>query len=155
MAALTNITVGRSVALMTVIDDDPPPSIEIVPILTDVAEGEAMSWRVTLSEPMGTAFGVTGRFTVPASGAEMRTDDLTADRLAAWFIDPAVSPAALSEIGFQVPLAYLAPGETTATVSIATAADGVPDGIELLAFDAVVAPLVSTTVSLSASVRDL
>ncbi len=155
VAALDNITVGRSVALMTIIEDDPPPSIEIAPILTDVAEGEALTWQVTLSEPMGTAFGVTALFTVPSSGRELHTDDFTADQLSTWFIDPAIPPIALSELGLQVPFAYFAPGETTATVTIATVADGAAEGIELLAFDAQIAPLSSTAVSFTASVRDV
>ncbi|OIK29589.1 hypothetical protein [Streptomyces malaysiense] len=81
--AVHGAVVGSYGGGVTVHDDDPAPAMTVTPLANRVTEGQSLTWRVTLSEPvdmdMSALFGVAP----PAGGAELSTKDVPA----AWLRD--------------------------------------------------------------------
>ncbi|MER6329406.1 hypothetical protein ABT298_08735 [Streptomyces sp. NPDC001034] len=79
--AVHGAVVGSYRGGVTVHDDDPAPTMKVTPLAGRVAEGQSLTWRVSLSEPvdmdMGAVFGVTP----PATGPELSTKDVPASWL--------------------------------------------------------------------------
>ncbi|MFK0111514.1 hypothetical protein [Streptomyces sp. NPDC091217] len=79
--AVHGAVVGSYRGGLTVRNDDPAPTVTVTPLADRVTEGEALKWRISLSEAADT--DITALFVpVPVSGPELSTKDVDAQWLA-------------------------------------------------------------------------
>ncbi|MCX2180615.1 hypothetical protein KV205_08770 [Streptomyces sp. SKN60] len=133
--AVRGTVVGAHRGGVTVRDDDPMPEVRVTPVADAVTEGQALVWRVTLSQPADADVMGGVSFLAPAGGApELSTADVDPE----WVRDTYGSvpdPARLlsrpeypdAYAGFAVPA-----GETVAEVRVPTVRDGVAEPVETL-----------------------
>jgi hypothetical protein len=124
------IAVGAFSGGLQVRDDDPSPTLAVRLVKSPVAEGSALTYRVTLSAPSNR--DVFGWFDLvaPAAGrAELATDDVPADWLLGQGVEPPAKPVPLSRLGLE-PTFDLPPGSTSVDLTVPTTADSRPEGSE-------------------------
>ncbi|WP_316768034.1 alpha/beta hydrolase [Streptomyces sasae] len=79
--AVHGAVVGSYRGGLTVRNDDPAPTVTVTPLADRVTEGEALKWRISLSEAADT--DITALFVpVPVSGPELSTKDVDPQWLA-------------------------------------------------------------------------
>ncbi|MFJ2813455.1 hypothetical protein [Streptomyces sp. NPDC087294] len=74
--AVRGAVVGAHRGGISVEDDDPMPTFTVTPVADRVAEGQPLTWRLTLSEAADVGLGVTFATRPPADGAELSTRDV-------------------------------------------------------------------------------
>lgn len=138
--AVRGVVVGAHRGGVTARNDDPMPKVTLTPVADDVAEGAALTWRVTLSEPTDADVSAGVVLKPVTGGAELSTADV--DR--AWLEerighvpDPAVPLSRASEgegsegEGLYLGV-YFDAGQTVAEVKVPTVKDGVAEPTESL-----------------------
>ncbi|MFF7969978.1 hypothetical protein [Streptomyces sp. NPDC007905] len=76
--AVRGAVVGSYRGGITVHDDDPAPKVTVTPLADRVAEGQALKWRVSLSEPVDVNLGTAFMAVAPVTGPELSTKDVSA-----------------------------------------------------------------------------
>ncbi|MEW1696266.1 hypothetical protein ACIQCR_12245 [Streptomyces sp. NPDC093249] len=130
--AVRGTAVGSHRGGVTAVNDDAMPKVSLTPVAADVAEGEALIWRMTLSEPADAGVMGSVGFLPVTSGAELSTADVDRDWLAERVFevpDPAVPLSAIPD-GMIYVSVYVEPGETSAEVRVPTIRDGVAEPTE-------------------------
>ncbi|MFF5970395.1 hypothetical protein ACFY7C_02605 [Streptomyces sp. NPDC012769] len=130
--AVRGTAVGAHRGGVTARNDDPMPTLSMTPVADDVAEGEALTWRVTLSAAADADVMGGIEFRPVTGGEELSTADVDRRWLEEnfWFVpDP---PRPLSQpvepgayLSFGVPA-----GETSTLVTVPTVRDGAAEPTE-------------------------
>ncbi|MFF4394137.1 alpha/beta hydrolase family protein [Streptomyces sp. NPDC001480] len=131
--AVKGTVVGSHHGGITVHDDDPAPRITVTPVAGRVTEGQALKWRVSLSEAadvdLGTAFAA-----VPVSGTELSTKDVDP----AWLRDTSgASPdpeRPLSKVDGLYLWVDVPAGKLSTDVTLPTVKDRVAESAETVRF---------------------
>jgi hypothetical protein len=131
MKAIRGAFIGDYVGIVDVADDDPAPTVTVSPVADTVAEGGALTWRITLSEPAETSIFVYGEVQAPGTARELSSTDVDPD----WFTersgeDPEPSRP-LSET-YLFPYTDVPAGELTGDLTIPTIADNLAEPAEQL-----------------------
>ncbi|MFF5635975.1 hypothetical protein [Streptomyces sp. NPDC012825] len=132
--AVRGAVVGAHRGGVTARNDDPLPVVTVTPVAADVTEGEALTWRGTLSAAADTDLvGTVGLLPV-TGGDELSTADVDP----AWLTqeigevpDPAV-PLSEAVPGGLTLWFFVPAGETDVELSVPTVADGVTEPAESL-----------------------
>jgi hypothetical protein len=124
--AMTGIVGGQTVLQLKIRDDEPPPVVTVTPTATAV-EGSALTWTVTLSEPVAERLAAEVTFVSPASGTELTTGDMPADWLADMYSGTGDLPLSKAHVNM---FAFIPAGDTTATIELPTAVDDSAEGPE-------------------------
>ena len=119
---ITGVVAADYVGGITVIDDDPAPTVSITPAAT-TAEGGTLTWDITMSAPA--EFALTWySLPIPGTEPELSTTDVDPE----WFTTNAAGEDPLPSrplVGTQLFLmAEIPPGELTTSVSMPTVLDG-------------------------------
>ncbi|MET4922525.1 hypothetical protein P3L51_09225 [Streptomyces sp. PSRA5] len=139
--AVHDTVVGNHRGGLIVKNDDPLPTFSVSPVLSRVAEGQNLTWRITQSAVADTEIWFDAAF-APVDGAELSTTDVDPDWLGevtgespppARSAAESLAPARpLSELeGLNLPIA-IPPGELSTDVTIPIVADGVSEPEESL-----------------------
>jgi hypothetical protein len=127
------LVIGDYIGGVQVLDDDPRPTVTVIPTAGRVAEGGTLSWTLTLSAPAETYFWADGYPQPPAGGAELSSTDVDPQ----WFRDytgeePEPSrPLSQTSVGLYP---FFSPGETVTEVSVPTVVDAVSEPEETVEF---------------------
>ena len=97
--AVRGLAVGDYTGGLTVLDDDPTPTLTVVPVATSVEEGSDLVWTLRLSDVTDVGVFVALTPTAPGPGLppELDTKDVPADWLTEHEVDPSGSRRVLSE----------------------------------------------------------
>jgi hypothetical protein len=128
LKAVSGVSVGDYIGSLTVLDDDPTPTITANDPATAV-EGSPLTWTFTLSQPSDVMINVGFRFRPTTKQPELTTADVPQHWLRRCGRVRA-NPVPLSQAHLWCGNIEFEPGVTTATFSIPTVADGVTEGTE-------------------------
>lgn len=134
--AVRTSVVGAHRGGVTVRNDDPVPAISMTPVADRVAEGQPLTWKVSLSEVADA--DVNGLFAVlpVAEGRELSTKDVDPQ----WLMENSgASPAPerpLSEVDGLYLWVSVPPGRTSVEMTVPTLRDGVAEPAESVRFQA-------------------
>ncbi len=144
LIAESGVVTGDFSGGITLIDDDPAPTLDAVARTVEVAEGEVVRWTLQLSEPT-TGVGYLVFALPPAEGTELSSDDVDpafiAQVAALFGLPPEVlvpTPVPLSQVGidlFGIPLPQFirfGPGQQELVLEIPTVTDDVTEGPEVV-----------------------
>ncbi|MBD0707024.1 MULTISPECIES: hypothetical protein [unclassified Streptomyces] len=159
--AVHGTVVGSYQGGVTALNDDPMPEVVLTPVADDVAEGEPLVWRVTLSEPADVPIVSDITLLPVTSGDELSTADVDRawleERL--WEVpDPAVALSAVPYGGIYLGVSVM-PGETSAEFAVPTVRDDIAEPAEslrarLITYDSSWEPSVPGT-EFTGTVRDV
>ncbi len=124
------LTVGDYAGGVTVVDDDPAPTLTATAIRDQAAEGQALVWTLSLSEPsdLGIFIPITFVAAKPGSPPEATTVDVSANWLRKQGARPQPDrPLSDAEVFL---FTYLDPGVTEVTIRVPTKEDFVAEGPE-------------------------
>ncbi|QNJ39538.1 hypothetical protein H7H31_06270 [Streptomyces buecherae] len=131
--ALRGTAVGSHHGGVLVRDDDPMPKVTVTPVKDRVTEGQALSWRVTLSEAADTDIWSVLRLQAPASGAELSSVDVEKSWFEEVFYEDQKPARPLSRATeppvIPVPVEE---GKLSAVVTVPTVKDALTEPDELL-----------------------
>ncbi|MGV9310734.1 hypothetical protein ACWDR0_00885 [Streptomyces sp. NPDC003691] len=133
--AVRGVVVGSHSGGVLVRNDDPMPRITVTPEADQVTEGQALSWRVNLSEAADVELdGVAFRILPPAGGTELSTLDVDPAWLENHFkASPAPERPLSAARDSASPLGvWLPAGTLTRVVTVPTVADAVAETEETL-----------------------
>ena len=152
--ALSEITTGEYSGTLTVVDDEPAPTLTFAATTGRVAEGGTLVFTATLSAPISTDLWYGLGFGEVAGKATLYTDDVTPEFLMQWaggIPDPA-QPLWQTIWGNL----YIPAGATTGTFEMPTVADAVDEGREYITvtLDGWGDPLVPVPITVTGIVRD-
>ncbi len=129
------MAVGDYIGGLTVLDDDPRPTLTVVPVATDVREGEDLVWRLQLSDV--TDVGVFVQLIAEAPGGESSCrggHTRPVGRLVAGARSrPVRSGRACSPTPSPFVFAYIEPGTDRIDIVVPTCKDSRVEGTESLA----------------------
>ncbi|MBW4720329.1 alpha/beta hydrolase family protein [Saccharothrix obliqua] len=128
--AVRGTVAGRHSGGLTVVDDDPQPTLTITPVADPVTEGGELKWRATLSAPADLSVVRPGSVAPPAEGPELSTTDVDPE----WFRynsseENPLPPRPLSSTRVRV-LLYIPPGEVSADIVVPTVPDAEVEPVE-------------------------
>ncbi|GAB2477827.1 alpha/beta hydrolase [Jatrophihabitans fulvus] len=152
VGATTNVVTDRYVGALTVLDDDPAPTVTLTPVRSVVREGSSAQWRLTLSSPVAYETYVAARV-VFGPGRDLRGADVPA----AWLREHAYEPgtaAALAALDTEL-FVDLPAGRRSAVLAIPTVRDRVKEGTEAVTLRASVAGLSVRQAPVTRTVRVL
>jgi hypothetical protein len=124
---VSGISTVESQATVLVEDDEPTPPLSFNTTASAV-EGSVLRWTFRLPRPSGRALVLQARFAAPVGSTELRARDLTSEQLALLGYTGELD-VPLSQTGIVVNL-MLSPGETSASIELAVAADRLREGTE-------------------------
>ncbi|NEB03601.1 hypothetical protein [Streptomyces sp. SID13726] len=127
--AVRNAVVGNHRGGVTALNDDPAPVVTLTPVADRVAEGEALTWRLSLDKPSTVDFWQPLRVLPVTEGAELSTKDVDPRWLAEWAGDVPDPERPLSAANLWVWLVIPA-GSTGADFSVPTVHDQVAEPVE-------------------------
>ncbi|MBP2322364.1 hypothetical protein JOF56_002749 [Kibdelosporangium banguiense] len=128
--AVQGTLAGSYAGGVTVLNDDPMPTVTITPVAGNVAEGGVLKWRVTLSAAIDLNLYVQGRALEPADGApELSTTDVDPGWLRENTGEEPLPSRPLSDIPLFVGVT-IPRGEVSAELSIPTIADTEAEPVE-------------------------
>ncbi|MHB9863555.1 alpha/beta hydrolase family protein [Streptomyces sp. YIM S03343] len=132
--AVRGAVIGSYRGGITVLNDDPRPTVSVTPVAGRVSEGQSLKWKVSLSESadvdLGVGFGV-----VPVTdGAELSTKDVTPQWLADSSGEKPDPERPLSQVKYLSVWVYLRPGQVSANVTLPTVTDRVTEPAESVRF---------------------
>ncbi len=132
--AVRGTAVGAHRGGVSVLNDDPLPRVSVTPVADDVAEGGALTWRVTLSEVADADVMGSVSFVPPAGGTELSTADVDRAWLQERIGEVPAEPTPLSGIPFGgLNLDATVPaGATSTDVTVPTVKDDVSEPTESL-----------------------
>jgi hypothetical protein len=126
---VSGVMTDRYLGRLTILDDDPRPTLKVTPVARSVAEGRRVEWKVALSQPLGYDSYVVGRVVRgPARSTPLRVGDVPRG----WITQRAGEAPPRTPL-YQLPLylgVRLRAGQTSVTVTMPTRADGVREGRE-------------------------
>ncbi|MGH3505800.1 MAG: hypothetical protein ACRDO2_01200 [Nocardioidaceae bacterium] len=124
------IMTGDYIGRLTILDDDPTPTIELVTPKRRVTEGNAAIWRVRLSEPTDYGVLVRARF-VEGRHREtpLRVEDVRRHWIKIFFGDPPPSRP-LHKLDQDL-LGYIEPGDRAASFEVPLRRDRTKEGREV------------------------
>ncbi|MFD0366456.1 hypothetical protein [Streptomyces sp. NPDC127114] len=132
--AVRGAVVGSHHGGVTARNDDPMPKVRLTPVADDVAEGGALTWRVTLSEAADADIMGGVSFLPVTGGAELSTADLDPEWVRDTYgsVPEPARPLSRPEeedayASFAVPA-----GETAVELRVPTVRDGVAEPVESL-----------------------
>ncbi|MFF0473651.1 hypothetical protein [Streptomyces sp. NPDC004284] len=132
--AVRGTVVGAHRGGVTARNDDAMPTMRLTPVADDVAEGSALSWRVTLSGPADVDISGGVLLKPVTSGQELSTKDVDPAWLEANFgekPDP-LRPLSKTVEGETSLWLSVPAGQTTTEVSVPTVRDGATEPTESL-----------------------
>ncbi|MEU8763273.1 hypothetical protein [Streptomyces sp. NPDC048659] len=133
--AVRGTVVGAHRGGVTAKNDDPMPKVTLTPVATDVVEGEALTWRLTLSEVADADIMGAIILEPVTEGAELDTADVDPVWLEEQLGQVPNPPVALSRAmegsGLYLGV-YVPAGSTTAEVRVPTAKDALVEPAESL-----------------------
>ncbi len=127
------LAVGDYAGGVTVLDDDPPPTLTVTPIRTSVLEGRTLSWRLDLSAPSDVGVFLELVAVGPEVGTppEVSTDDLPR----AWLRRHEVVAGPAIPLSEAAPYAYLFfDSDQSVTFKVPTSKDSRAEGDESVTF---------------------
>ncbi len=127
------LAVGDYAGGVTVLDDDPPPTLTVTPVRTSVVEGKTLSWRLDLSEPsdMGVFLELVAEGPAVGLPPEVSTDDLPR----AWLREHGVGAGPAVPLSEAAPYAYLYfDSDESVTFTVRTSQDTRAEGEESVVF---------------------
>ncbi|MFJ3903749.1 hypothetical protein [Streptomyces sp. NPDC090025] len=132
--AVRGTVVGSHRGGVTARNDDKMPEVKLTPVATDVTEGEALVWQVTLSEAADADIMGGVLFQPVTGGTELNTADLDPDFVRDTYGSLPDPPRPLSQP--EYPDSYLAfnvaAGESATEIRVPTVKDGVAEPVESL-----------------------
>jgi hypothetical protein len=133
--AVRGLVAGDYTGGLDILDDDPTPTLTVVPVADRVVEGQPLRWRLELSGPSNIDTYLPLRAVAPGQ-PELSTDDVTRDWLLAnaFYDAPPDPPVVLSKDGLVNPFLMIPAGQTTADVVVDTVTDRRTEGPEQLLF---------------------
>ncbi|MFE6780399.1 hypothetical protein [Streptomyces sp. NPDC057702] len=131
--AIRGTVVGADSGGLLVHDDDPLPKVTVTPIRDKVTEGEALSWRVTLSEVADAHVRSVFSLRPPTSGAELSSVDVDRTWFEEVFYEEQTPARPLSQAS-EPPVipAVVEAGQRSVVVRVPTVADGIAEPEETL-----------------------
>ena len=131
MKAVRGLAVGDYTGGLTVLDDDPTPTLTVVPVATSVEEGSDLVWTLRLSDVTDVGVFVALTPTAPGPGLppELDTKDVPADWLTEHEVDPSGSRRVLSEAAPFI-FGFIEPGTDSIDVVLPTLTDRRAEGAE-------------------------
>ncbi|MFD6435955.1 alpha/beta hydrolase family protein [Streptomyces venezuelae] len=131
--AVRGAVVGSYRGGVMALNDDPAPKVTLEPVADRVTEGEALTWRMTLSEPVDVDMMATLSFQPVDGGPELSTLDVDPQWLRNELGAEPRPERGLSKLGQARGVFVSVPaGETTAEVTIPTLKDEVSEPEESL-----------------------
>ncbi|KOX25205.1 hypothetical protein ADL07_33705 [Streptomyces sp. NRRL F-4707] len=130
--AVHGTVVGSYSGGVTVEEDDPMPEISVTPVADEVTEGQALRWRVSLSEPADVDLGTVLVAVPDDTRPELSTKDVDHD----WLLERAGEvpdgEVPLSRLDWFVLWAAVPAGETDTEVTVPTVTDEVAEPTEYI-----------------------
>jgi hypothetical protein len=126
--ALSQVTTGRYIGALRVLDDEPAPTLTFEATNDRVAEGGTLVFTATLSFPVSADLWYNINLAELPGKATLYTDDVTPEFLyqwTGWVPDPAQPLWEVIWANVNIPA-----GATSATFEIPTVADGIVEGRE-------------------------
>ncbi|MFF9134742.1 hypothetical protein [Streptomyces sp. NPDC014806] len=134
--AVHGTVVGSHRGGVTALNDDPMPKVSVTPVAGRVTEGQALRWKVTLSEPADAEIGASFVVVPVTDGPELSTKDVDP----AWLRDATGAEPdperPLSQVPYLGVWASVSAGTTSTEVSVPTVRDTVAEPAESVRFQA-------------------
>jgi hypothetical protein len=152
--AMSEVTTGEYSGVLTVVDDEPAPTLTFEATIDRVAEGGTLVFTATLSEPIAIDLWYNLSFGEVAGKPALYTDDVPEAFLMQWmgWIPVPAQPLWQSIwANLQIPA-----GATTGTFEIPTVADGILEGREYITvtMEGWEDPLLPLPITVTGIVRD-
>ncbi len=152
--ALSEVTTGHYSGTLTVVDDEPAPTLTFEATTGRVAEGGTLVFTATLSAPISTDLWYGLSFGEVAGKPTLYTDDVTPEFMmlwSGWIPDPAQPLWQTIWGNLNIPA-----GATTGTFEIPTVADGIVEGREYITvtMEGWEDPLLPVPITVTGIVRD-
>ncbi|GIJ45310.1 hypothetical protein Val02_21960 [Virgisporangium aliadipatigenens] len=127
--AARDAVIGAYRATVTVRNDDPPPAIGIAAVADDVTEGAALSWRITLSEPLDDDLDLFVSGVPTNDGPELSTVDVDPGWLAGTGNAPLPERPLARLLGYRL---VVPAGTVSVDLTVPTVRDDVAEPAERL-----------------------
>jgi hypothetical protein len=137
IGAISNAVTGNYDGGVTVVDNDPPPTLSVAKKTVRAAEGQSLKWTFELSVPTSEV-EIYCYTTAPSSGRkELKSNDVPR----AWLLEVSqdgvpAKPTPLSDLLVYITVRF-GPGATTASLDVPIARDNVAEGVEWVSFQCV------------------
>lgn len=131
--AIRGAVVGADSGGLLVRNDDPMPKVTVEPIKDSVTEGEALSWRVRISQVADAEIWSVLMAQKPAKGTELASDDVDRKWFEETFFEDPTPVRPLSQASQPPSIsAAVEGGELTRVVTVPTVKDKVAESEEVL-----------------------
>ncbi|MEU3841374.1 hypothetical protein AB0E88_15250 [Streptomyces sp. NPDC028635] len=128
--AVHGTVVGSHRGGVTALNDDPMPKVSVTPVADRVTEGQALRWKVTLSEPADAEIGASFSVVPVTGGPELSTKDVDP----AWLREASGAEPdperPLSQVEYLGVWVSVPAGTTSTEVSVPTVKDTVSEPAE-------------------------
>ncbi|MHC3467129.1 alpha/beta hydrolase family protein [Streptomyces sp. 7R007] len=132
--AVRGAVVGSYRGGITVQNDDPMPAVTVTPVAGRVTEGQALQWKVSLSEAADVDLGLIFAVVPVTDGPELSTKDVDPDWLDYSSGGKPDPERPLSQVKYLTQWAYVPVGQLSAEVSLPTVTDQVTEPAESVRF---------------------
>ena len=133
--ALNDVMTDDYIGGLTVIDDDPSPTMTLTAQPDQITEGQSIDLRLELGAPIGFDMGATGTIIDnPHGEAPVRLRDLPLAWRQANGVAKLKGSTPLSQTGIYIGL-WVPVGETSTTASLPTLKDTVAEGTRMITFE--------------------
>jgi hypothetical protein len=131
LTALSGVVIGNRIGGLTVVEDDPLPTLSAVAKRVSVKEGESLEWKLRLSTA---TTGITFYcYLLAPEGTELTTRDVPASWLQLSYGSPPATPVPLSSLGYVYAAVNFAYGVKSASLFVPIARDGMAEDKESMA----------------------
>lgn len=137
VAAIKGVVTGNYIGRLTIVEDDPIPTLSVKSKMVTAKEGKSLIWELRLSAPANGYF-VDFFFVPPSKGKEISTNDIPTSWLQQ-FVDgmPPSTPTPLSSFQNIVVTVFFGYGNTKANLAIPIAIDGIAEDEESIVLQGV------------------
>ena len=132
--AVHGAVIGSYRGGITVLNDDPMPTVSVTPADARVSEGQPLKWKVSLSEAVDVDLGVTFAVVPVTDGPELSTKDVSAEWLEDSSGEKPDPERPLSQVKYLSLWVYLPAGQVSDEVSVPTVTDRVTEPAESVRF---------------------
>lgn len=132
--AVRGAVVGSYRGGITVLNDDPMPTVSVTPVAGRVSEGQPLKWKVSLSQAVDVDLGVTFAVVPVTDGPELSTKDVAPEWLEESSGEKPDPERPLSTVKYLSLWVYLPAGKVSAEVTLPTVADRVTEPAESVRF---------------------
>jgi hypothetical protein len=101
VGAIRGVVTGNYLGSITVVDDDPVPTLSVVAQSVTAVEGKSLTWRFRLSAPT-TGTSVWFCIESPTKGNELSSSDVPASWLQQSYVSPPFQPVPLSTLNMYL-----------------------------------------------------